>query len=162
MSKILMVASEATPFAKTGGLADVIGALPAELVRAGEEVAVVLPWYRETKLASAPGEVFRDLRITLGPNSFVVDIFETAEHGVRYFLVSCPPLFDRPGLYGAAGQDFPDNHVRFGVYCRAVLAVIRYLFRPRILHCHDWQAALAPLFLKQTFAGDPTFFGIRV
>jgi starch synthase len=162
MAKILMAASEATPFVKTGGLADVMGSLPAALVRRGHEVAVVLPWYRDTKLASAPAEVFRDLHITLGPSSFVVDIFETVELGVRCFLVSCPPLFDRPGLYGQAGQDFPDNHIRFGVCSRAVLDVIRHLFRPRILHCHDWQAALAPLFMKYTFAGDPTFFGIRV
>ncbi|HZU28922.1 MAG TPA: glycogen synthase GlgA [Bryobacteraceae bacterium] len=162
MPKILMAASEAMPFVKTGGLADVMGALPAELVRAGEEVAVVLPWYRDAKLASAPREAFRDLRITVGPTSFLVDIFETVELGVRCFLVSCPPLFDRAGLYGAAGSDFPDNHIRFAVYCRAVLGVMRHLFRPRILHCHDWQAALAPLFMRYTFAGDPTFFGVRV
>jgi len=162
MAKILMAASEGTPFVKTGGLADVMGSLPAALVRGGDEVAVVLPWYRDTKLPSAPAEVFRDLRITLGPAVFVVDIFDTVERGVRWFLVSCPQLFDRAGLYGAGGVDFPDNHIRFGVYSRAVLGVIRYLFRPRILHCHDWQASLAPIFMRQTFSGDPTFFGIRV
>ena len=162
MAKILMAASEATPFSKTGGLADVMGALPAALQAAGEDVAVVLPWYRETKLASSPNEVFRDLRISVGPNNFVVDLFETVERGVRFFLVACPPLFDRAGLYGTAGHDFPDNHVRFAVYSHAVLGAIRHLFRPAILHCHDWQAALAPLFMRSTFAGDPTFFGIRV
>src|ERR1700685_1596180 len=99
MAKILMAASEGTPFAKTGGLADVMGALPAALQAAGEEVAVVLPWYRETKLASPPNEVYRDLRINLGPHNLVVDLFETVERGVRVFLVGCPPLFDRAGLY---------------------------------------------------------------
>ena len=147
---------------KTGGLADVMGALPAALQAAGEEVAVVLPWYRETKLASPPNEVYRDLRISLGPRNFVVDLFETVERGVRVFLVGCPPLFDRAGLYGAGGHDFPDNHIRFGAFCHAVLGVARYLFRPNILHCHDWQAALAPLFMRSLFSGDPTFFGIRV
>lgn len=162
MTRVLMAASEATPFSKTGGLADVMGALPAALQAAGEEVAVVLPWYRDTKLASSPNEVFRDLRISVGPNRFTVDLFETVERGVRFFLVACPPMFDRPGLYGSGGQDFPDNHIRFAVFSQAVLGAARYLFRPKILHCHDWQAALAPLFMRSTFAGDPTFFGIRV
>src|SRR5579871_3041487 len=142
MPKILMVASEATPFAKTGGLADVIGALPAALHAAGNQVAVVVPWYRETKLPSSPREVYRDLRISSGPHSYTVNIFEAVERGVNFYFVACPPLFDRPGLYGENSKDYPDNHIRFGVFCRAALDVVRHLFRPDILHCHDWQSAL--------------------
>ena len=162
MARILMVASEATPFAKTGGLADVIGALPAALHAAGEQVAVVMPWYRTVRLASSPKEAFRDLRVYIGPRDYHVDIFETSEGGVTFYLVSCPPLFDRPALYGEHSTDYPDNHIRFGVFCRAALDVARYLFRPDILHCHDWQAALAPIYLRYAFRGDPTFLGIRV
>ncbi len=162
MTKILMVASEATPFAKTGGLADVIGALPAALHAAGNQVAVVVPWYRETKLPSSPREVYRDLRVSSGPHSYTVSIFEVVERGVSFYFVSCPPLFDRPGLYGENSKDYPDNHIRFGVFCRAALDVVRHLFRPDILHCHDWQSALAPLYMRHTFAGDPTFLGIRI
>ena len=162
MARILMVASEATPFAKTGGLADVIGALPAALHAAGEQVAVVMPWYRSVRLASSPKQAFRDLRVYIGPRDYHVDIFETSEGGVTFYLVSCPPLFGRPALYGEHSTDYPDNHIRFGVFCRAALDVARYLFLPDILHCHDWQAALAPIYLRYAFHGDPTFLGMRV
>ncbi len=161
MARVLMVAPEATPFAKTGGLADVIGALPAALHAGGQQVAVVLPWYRSVKLAGSPKEAFRDLRVTLGPHEYRVNIFETVERGVTFYLISCPPLFDRAGLYGEKSKDYPDNHIRFGVFCRAALDVMRHLFLPEILHCHDWQSALAPIFLRYAFAGDPTFHGIR-
>jgi starch synthase len=162
MARILMVAPEATPFAKTGGLADVIGALPAALHAAGEDVAVVIPWYRGVRLAGSPKEAFRDLRVSIGPHEYTVNIFETVERGVTFYLVSCPPLFDRPGMYGERSIDYPDNHIRFGVFCRAALDVMRHLFLPDILHCHDWQSALAPIYLRYAFAGDPTFLGVRV
>ncbi|MGA3028586.1 MAG: glycogen synthase GlgA [Bryobacteraceae bacterium] len=162
MARILMVAPEATPFAKTGGLADVIGALPAALHAAGQQVAVVIPWYRGVRLAGSPKEAFRDLRVFIGPREFRVNIFETVERGVTFYLVSCPPLFDRAGLYGERSVDYPDNHIRFGVFCRVALDVARHLFLPDILHCHDWQSALAPIYLRYAFAGDPTFLGIRV
>ena len=162
MARILMVAPEATPFAKTGGLADVIGALPAALHAAGEDVAVVMPWYRGVRLAGSPKEAFRDLRVFIGPREYRVNIFETVERGVTFYLVSCPPLFDRAGLYGERSVDYPDNHIRFGVFCRAALDVARHLFLPDILHCHDWQSALAPIYLRYAFTGDPTFLGMRV
>ena len=156
-----MVASEATPFCKTGGLADVIGALPPALAHKGERVAVVLPGYRENNYSGQLREVYRSLPVPLAGN-YTVDIFETTERGVPIYVVFCPALFDRDGLYGAAGEDFPDNAVRFAVFSRAALGVARYLFRPQIIHCHDWQAALVPVYLKRTFASDPTFFGTRV
>jgi len=162
MARILMVAPEATPFAKTGGLADVIGALPAALHAAGEKVAVVMPWYRGVRMATSPREAWRDLRIPLGPRTFTASIFETVERGVTFYLVSCPVLFDRPGLYGERSVDYPDNHIRFGAFCRAALDVARHLFLPDILHCHDWQSALAPIYLRYAFSGDPTFLGVRV
>ena len=162
MARILMVAPEATPFAKTGGLADVIGALPAALHAAGEKVAVVMPWYRSARLATSPREAWRDVRIYLGPRTFTANIFETVERGVTFYLVSCPALFDRPGLYGERSVDYPNNHIRFGAFCRAALDVARHLFLPDILHCHDWQSALAPIYLRYAFAGDPTFLGVRV
>jgi starch synthase len=162
MARILMVAPEATPFAKTGGLADVIGALPAALHAAGEKVAVVMPWYRSVRLATSPREALRDLRVLLGPHTYTANIFETVERGVTFYLVSCPPLFDRPGLYGERSADYPDNHIRFGAFCRAALDVARHLFLPDILHCHDWQSALAPIYLRYAFSGDPTFLGTRV
>ncbi|MGA2600117.1 MAG: glycogen/starch synthase, partial [Bryobacteraceae bacterium] len=158
--KILMVASEATPFCKTGGLADVIGALPAALALQGEQVAVVLPGYRENNYAGHLREVYRNLWIPLG-SGMPVDIFETVERGVTFYIVFCPQLFDRDGLYGSGGYDFPDNALRFAVFSRAALGIARNVFRPEIVHCHDWQTALLPVYLKRTFQGDPTYLGAR-
>jgi starch synthase len=155
-----MVASEAAPLAKTGGLADVLGSLPRALQDCGEQVAVALPRYGSIGLEGAR-RVFNDLRIWFGPACWKVDLFALESRGVPVYLVDCPALYDRATLYGAGGVDYPDNHVRFAVLCRAALAIIRWLFRPQIVHCHDWQAALLPVLLRHQFAGDPTFYGIK-
>ena len=110
--KILMVTSEAAPFAKTGGLADVLGALPAALARLGEEVAVVLPKYSAVTVPTEPA--WLNLRLWVGSHSYTVDIRESLHKGVRYLFVDCPVLFDRPTLY-----DEPDNHIRFALLNQA-------------------------------------------
>src|SRR5579862_5624608 len=135
---ILMVASEATPFVKTGGLADVLGALPAALHSAGQQTAVVIPDYRENRYPNAPQLAYRNLWVPTGPG-FLVDIYQTGERGVTFYFVHCPALFDRDGIYGSGGADYPDNHLRFAVLSMAALGVARYLFRPQIIHVHDWQ-----------------------
>jgi starch synthase len=157
---ILMVASEATPFAKTGGLADVLGALPEALAAGGEQVAVVLPAYRENRYPYPRREAYRSLSIPIGPG-YMVDIQGTTDRGVSYYFVQCPALYDRDGIYGTAAGDFPDNNVRFAVLSMAALGVARHLFRPNVLHLHDWQAALAPVYLSEHFRGDPTFMGVK-
>src|SRR5580704_3337925 len=157
---VLMVASEATPFAKTGGLADVIGGLPAALAAKGENVAVVIPDYRENVYPTPPSVAYRNLWIPIGPG-FMADLYQTTERGVTFYFVHCPILFDRPGIYAASGVDYPDNHLRFAVLSMAALDVARYLFSPNIIHAHDWQAALAPVYLREHFAADPTFIGIK-
>jgi len=149
--KILFVASEATPFAKTGGLADVIGSLPVALAARGERLAVVLPAYRQNVYPSAPREVYRDLWIPLGPG-FSVRITHTTERGVDFYFIECPALYDRDGIYGHS-----DDYLRFGVLSMAALGVARYLFLADIIHCHDWQTGLLPVYLRENFAGDPTY-----
>lgn len=156
-----MVASEATPFCKTGGLADVIGALPAALKQLGHEVAVVLPAYRVNKYPGPLREVYRSLRIYLG-KGYDVNIYECLERGVPFYFVDSAELFDRAGIYNEHGQDYADNHMRYAVLCMAALNVSRHLFRAQILHCHDWQTGLLPVYLQQNFRGDPTFLGARV
>jgi starch synthase len=158
--KILMVASEATPFAKTGGLADVLGALPLALAERGEQVAVILPAYRENRYPHPTREAYRNLWIPIGPG-YMADIQEVTESGVEYYFVQCPALYDRDGIYGTSAGDFPDNHVRFAVLSMAAMGVARHLFRPDILHLHDWQAALTPVYLREHFRGDPTFMGVK-
>jgi starch synthase len=153
---VLMVASEATPFAKTGGLADVMGALPAALASQGERVAVVLPAYRENVYPTAPREVYKSLLIPLG-SGYSVRINQATERGVDFYFVECPALYNRDGIYGHA-----DDFMRFAVLSMAALGVARHLFLPQIVHCHDWQAALLPLYLRENFRGDPTYAGVKV
>ena len=160
MARVLMVASEAAPFAKTGGLADVVGALSAALRARGQEVAVALPRYRSVALEGAE-RVHEHLSIWLAAGAFFdADIWRTAHREVPYFFIDCPPLYDRAGIYGEAA-DYPDNHVRFAVLCQAALALVRYHWRPDVLHCHDWQTALLPVYIRTRLAGDPTFMGLR-
>lgn len=154
--KILMVSSEAAPFAKTGGLADVLGALPRALVELGDEVAVVLPKYQGV-LAEGSRRVANNISLSVGAAAFLAQVDELNVDGVRYFFVDCPPLYHRAGIYGDSLGAFPDNHIRYAALTKAALAVARYLFRPDIFHAHDWQAGLLPLLLKTALAGDPTF-----
>ena len=143
--EIFHVASECDPLAKTGGLADVLGALPAALARAGHQVTVVLPGYRtalekakETTPFGPPIDVQGPLHgYRLEPVSF--------EHGgVRTVLLRCDELFDRSNLYGSGGRDYSDNAIRFIAFARAAASLALYrAHRPHILHAHDWQAALA-------------------
>lgn len=158
-----MAASEAAPYAKTGGLADVIGALPFALRARGEEVAVVLPLYPSVAPYLTPSDrVFDGMRIVLGTVIHQVNIRRIVEQGVTFYFVEAPALFDRPGLYGEGGEDYPDNALRFGIFSHAVLGVVRSLFRPDVLHFHDWQAALIAPLVRRQYALDPTFYGIKL
>jgi starch synthase len=154
-----MVSSEAAPLAKTGGLADVVGALPDALKSLGHEMAVVIPRYGSIDLRTTR-RAFDNLPVHLGPTLYPVSVYQAPAEFPLY-LVDCPPLFDRPGFYGENGLDYPDNHIRFAVFARAALAVARHLFRPDIFHCHDWQAGLVPVYLRTLFDTDPTFLGAR-
>jgi len=153
--KILMVASEAAPFVKTGGLADVLGALPAALARLGDDVAVVLPKYRAT-VAPTATPVMSGMGLWVGPHDYSVDIEEVLHGRVRYFFVDCPVLYDRATLYGEA-----DNDLRFALLSQAALGIVRYIFRADVIHAHDWQAGLVPAYLRAGLSGDPTFIGVR-
>jgi starch synthase len=154
-----MVASEAAPFAKTGGLADVLGSLPAALASLGHQVAVVLPRYASIDLKAAR-PVYDNLDVWFGPDRYRCSLYST-DGPVPFYFVDCPPLYDREALYGDVDGDYPDNHIRFAALARAALTICRHLFRPDILHCHDWQAGMVPAYLHSTFANDPTFLAIR-
>jgi starch synthase len=160
MSRILMVASEAAPFVKTGGLADVLGSLPAALVKRGDEVAVVVPRYRSALIETFE-RIWDEMSVSVGPRRFTVAVDQVIRQGVRYLFVDCPPLYDRPGLYNENNIDYPDNHIRFALLNQAAIAIARYIFRPDVFHAHDWQAGLLAPYLRATFSGDPTFFGSK-
>ena len=159
MIKVLMVASEAAPFAKSGGLADVVGSLPAALRAFDCEVAVLIPRYSRIELTSAR-RVYDSLPVWLGPSMYDTSIYQ-AEAETPFYFLEAPVLYDRDGLYGDSKGDYPDNARRFAVLSRAALSVARRIFRPQILHCHDWESALAPVYLRTAFRYDPTFLGIK-
>jgi starch synthase len=160
--RILFATPEALPFAKTGGLGDVTGTIPRHLRAMGHDVAVVMPLYRAARAKA------KDLRGPLG--SFVIDvhdrraegrIFEaTAPGGVPFYFVECDPYFDRPQLYGTAEGDFPDNAERFTFFSRSVLELLSALSATQappfdLLHVHDWQTALVPVYLRTLYAERP-------
>ena len=152
--RVLMAASEAVPFAKTGGLADVTSALSTALATLGHDVTLVLPRYRQVGDA---GRSIGRRRVTLGAHSYDVEVFEAGlEGGVRVLLVGCAELYDRDGLYGDGGRDHPDNDVRFGVLVRSTLDLAADVsHRPDVVHAHDWQAALAPVWMAHGETGRP-------
>ena len=146
MSALLIIASEGLPFSKTGGLADVIGALPIALARRGWQTTVVMPDYRGT----SDGALLGRGKISLGGHDYTVSFNEhPLADGARAILLGCPELYEREGIYGVRGDDYPDNPIRFGLLCAAALEfAIRYGPRPAIVHAHDWQGGLAPVYLK--------------
>jgi starch synthase len=155
---IVFAASECVPFAKTGGLADVVGALPPELVKLGHEVTVYLPLYAGVR-RQIKGELKYAVRSITIPfayyNRFAGVVNGGKRAGVQYYFIDCPELFDREGLYGTAEGDYPNNWERFGLFCRAVLEAAKLLGVPDVFHVHDWQAALIPVYLRTTYNSDP-------
>ena len=159
---IVFAASECVPYAKTGGLADVVGALPPELVKLGHEVTVYLPLYATVRQKIDPDWKYAVRSITIPfeyYNRFAGIVDGGQRNGVQYYFVDCPELFDRQGLYGARGGDYPDNAERFGLFCRAVLEATKQLGVPQVFHVHDWQSALIPVYLRTVYYFDPMLRG---
>jgi starch synthase len=154
---VLIIGSEAVPFAKTGGLADVLGALPVALARLGWLVTLALPRYRGVH----DGTLVERFPVTVGGFTADVGFFEAPlADGARALLVDCPELYDRDGLYGVGNADYPDNPRRFAMLVRAALEfAARRGAGPAIVHAHDWQAALAPVYLETLYAAHPIVGG---
>lgn len=135
---IVFCSSEVVPFAKTGGLADVAGALPIALEKQGHQVRITLPKYKMVKEKKDSAIIGKNIKV--------------------HFIVN-DKLYMRDGLYGdSKGKDYPDNLERFVFYCRQSLETVkRQGFKPDIIHCHDWQAALIPVYLKSLYRNDSFF-----
>lgn len=141
--KILFCSSEVTPYAKTGGLADVSAALPAELNRQGLQCSVVMPLYQEVKAQNLPLEHVEDIPVLTGTGLHPTHFYR---HGNTYFIDSSP-LFDRKGLYSFKGLDYPDNLERFALFSRACIELMDML-EADIVHCNDWQTALVLAYIR--------------
>lgn len=161
---VAFVASEAVPFAKTGGLADVSGALPRALERLGHEVSLFLPCYRQARRAGLPlTDTGLTLRIPIGDRAVEGFVATTQLPGskVTVYLIDQPGYFDRAHLYLEGGRDYPDNCERFAFFSRAVLETIRLLgLRPDVIHCNDWQTGLIPVYLDEFYRRRPGFGAI--
>jgi starch synthase len=158
--KILFISSEGLPYSKTGGLADVVEALPRALQALGHEVAVLLPRYHGNKIKST---LVSSVSIALGDKMRFPAIGEAAPvKGVRYFFVDDPPYFDRAQLYGDKSGDYPDNAERFAEFSRVAIEFMKRVWLPDVIHCHDWQTALVPVLLRTQYANDPVVRSLPV
>src|SRR5579863_1668755 len=158
--KILFVSPEGLPFSKTGGLADVVEALPKSLVASGHQVAVLLPRYRGNQASKT---IVPSMSVPLGGAMRFPAICEAGTfEGVRYYFVDDPEYFNREKLYGDKAGDYPDNAERFGELSRAAIEFAKQVWMPDVMHCHDWQAALAPIYLRTIYASDPSVASLPV
>jgi len=162
--RIVMVASEVVPFAKTGGLADVVGSLPGELSAQGVEVKVIIPGYRTIDRGRFRLEtIIPDLPVPEGQEGLKkASVLRLYWQGLDCLFIANDSYFSRSGLYQDEKGDYPDNLERFAFFCRGVLELLRQLkFQPDVIHAHDWQTALVPTYLKNIYQGDPFFSGTR-
>jgi starch synthase len=158
--KILFVASEGLPYSKSGGLADVVEALPKALVELGHEVAVLLPRYRGNKITST---LVSSVTVGLGDKVRFPAIAEgKSVANVRYFLVDDPEYFDREHFYGDKSGEYPDNAERFAEFSRVAIELVKRIWLPDVIHCHDWQTGLVPVLLRTQHANDPAVRSIPV
>ena len=157
--EIVFVASEMAPFAQTGGLADVLGSLPGEIAKLGHSVSVFLPKYQVVSDTRYSLEVaLSQLNVPLGSDIETGRLLCGRFGDVNVFFIDEPSLFHRDGLYGTPAGDYPDNDVRFVFFGRAVLESLKKLkLKPDVIHCHDWQSGLVPVYLKTIYRSDPFF-----
>ncbi len=157
---VLFAASECVPYSKTGGLADVVGALPRAVAELGHQVTVYLPLYRQTRLQNAK-TVIASITIPFDDRYRFCSVLDGGQqHGVQFYFVDYPPFYDRDALYGTPLGDYHDNPERFALFCRAVLEASKILGVPDVFHCHDWQTALIPVLLRTLYDEDPSFSDI--
>ncbi|MDD5745662.1 MAG: glycogen synthase GlgA [Candidatus Omnitrophica bacterium] len=149
--KVLFCSSEVVPFAKTGGLADVAGTLPPALAALDAEIKIVMPRYRSIDVKKFGLKKLND-------DTWVGKLGKNIE---VYFLEK-NKYFDRDGLYQDKGVDYPDNLERFTYYCVRTLNLLKTIkFSPDIIHCHDWQSGLIPVFLKTLYKNDPFYKKVK-
>ncbi len=157
--RIVFAASECIPYAKTGGLADIMGALPAAVAAQGHDVTMYLPLYRQVQKhlqSSRRSVAIESLTIPFQNYSRFVTVIDGGKReGVQYYFIDCPELFDRESLYGTAAGGYTDNAERYGLYCRAVIESAKQLGVPDVFHVHDWQAGMLPIMLRTIYYFDP-------
>jgi starch synthase len=157
--KILYVASEVTPFARTGGLADVAGSLPKAMKKLGHDVRIIMPLYKsleKTEFAVKKGR--KSVEVVVAGSVQKGLLRQTYLDDVPVYFLENREYFHRDYLYGPPEGAYPDNARRFGFFCRGVLQLLKRMdFRPDVIHCNDWQTALIPILLKHELRDDLFF-----
>jgi starch synthase len=148
--EIIFVSSEAVPYSKTGGLADVAGGLPQAIAKTGHNVSVFLPLYRATKEGKFNLKTNdKKLLVSLSNKSFAFELSEKKLGKVNIYFIKQDEFFDRDYLYATPFGDYPDNALRFAFYSKAVLeSIVRLKKYPDLIHCNEWQTALIPFYIK--------------
>jgi len=147
--KIAIVAAEAAPHAKAGGLADVIGSLPGALKRVGQEPSLIVPGYASITDSVETASVLRDIPMRFGADVERFSVLRAIEpHGVPMYLIDHSGFFARRGIYGENGIDYPDNMQRFAFFGRAAAVAAAEIVAPDIVHAHDWHSATAPIAIR--------------
>jgi starch synthase len=168
--KVLSLSPEVTPLVKTGGLADVAGALPAALNRLGLDVRLMLPLYRSIRKGNFElRPVLKNLGVPFGASSLSARVMETRIEGdIPLYLIDREDMYDRPNIYGDDRGDYYDNLERFTFFSNAALKLTEAVsFAPDLIHCHDWQTGLVPALIKGPYgdssllAETPTVFTIH-
>ncbi len=160
---VIMAAPEAFPYAKTGGLADMAGTLAKELSRLKINVLLIMPFYRVVKESITPEDLGKSFAVEIGGERISGRLYRDGKNrNPGAVFIGCDKFYDRPELYGTPSGDYPDNAQRFIFFARAVFEAARLLdFRPDVIHCHDWQTGLVPLYLRKFYGknGSFSFFG---
>ena len=162
---IAFVSSEVVPYSKTGGLADVAGALPAELAALGHSVSVFTPYYRSVKKIDPRAREIAQGSVQVGMQSMPWTLYlaSASKEALKIYFIGCDAYFDRDGLYGTPQGDYEDSCSRFVFFSRAVLEAAKGLMSSPsaapfdIWHCHDWQTALIPVYLRFVYGNNPAF-----
>ncbi len=158
---IVYAASECAPWARTGGLGEVLRALPRQIAAGGHKVSVFIPYYRQVREFSqqqSPEKniAVRSITIPFQGYSRFASILDGGLHdGVQMYFVDSPELFDREYLYGTPGGEYQDNWERYALFCRSVIEASKILGAPDVFHVHDWHTALLPVYLRTLYYYDP-------
>ncbi|MDP2682763.1 MAG: glycogen synthase GlgA [Deltaproteobacteria bacterium] len=157
--KILIATPEAIPFAKTGGLADVTGALPKALNGPGLDARIIMPFYRHVQEGNFElKQTGVQASVSLGFREIDIPVFEAEANGITAYFLKRDEYYDRKYLYTMPDGDYFDNAERFILFSRGIIEAIKKLdFQPDIIHCHDWQTGLIPAYLKTIYKDDPFF-----
>jgi starch synthase len=158
MKQVLFVASEAAPFAKTGGLGDVVGSLPVEMTKQGIDARVIMPWYRDIPQAlKVKAQALTECTVNISWRKQEAVLWKIEHNGVVFYFVDQPYYFDRSGFYG-----YFDDAERFAFFSQAVLALLDKIdFVPDIIHAHDWHTAMIPLYLEHFYRSYEPWKGIK-